>query len=461
MIWAKGKLVPEAVSNSREGVFSTPLQPTVFELNREHIRDIDGQIEKLNTEIDDVKRDLEEVRYRLLESSDQYEPERLQENKEKRASRYTERTRLIAERLRLRELRASYLDGAPLSQPIPDSGRPQTALSAITLSPRQPLPPFTFLLVAAHMEQRTVIGSEIPEWRDGGLIASASAINFITLKSEWLNGSGIGKFIADEGQNQRVVDTLLYIRQVCLDQMKFMTDLVLKKCAIGLINGQPGTGKSITAYLKALMFAVHCNIVILWVHIAKTSHGVTSFQCVLMRGNTVSSFPVMCKESVSTLILSNWTVVDDKAQRILFLDGFVSSETQQPSSPISRVADAAKAWYEHNRELHGLFVLSSMDSVSFLKKEARMYTRERRFTQWSWTKPEYNAAMNNEEFRRSVATQLVPPGQQGDPVIVKTLTSVWDRSEQEIPFSASVNAFTSVCCIKAVSSSLITSSVVK
>ncbi len=84
----------------------------------------------------------------------------------------------------------------------------------------------------------------LPEFREDRLKISGNVVDVITLKADWLMGSGIGKVISDESSNPRVVDTMLYIRKLCLDQISFMANLVCNKYGIGLIHGQPGTGKS-------------------------------------------------------------------------------------------------------------------------------------------------------------------------------------------------------------------------
>ena len=247
----------------------------------------------------------------------------------------------------------------------------------------------------------------LPNWRGDRLEISGSVVNFVTLKAEWLTGSGIGKVIPDENQNPKVVDTMLYMRKLCLEQIEFMAHLVEKKDGIGLINGQPGTGKSTTAYLKALMMAVYDEKIILWIHIGKSLHEETSFYCVVMRGTSLHSYPVMYRESVEELIMSNWGEQDEKSERLLFYDGFVLN-SGGAGGDITKVADTVKAWYESNYQLHVVFVLSSMGKATFLTKEARMYIRQKQFTQWSWNKADYKLALSNAEFRNSVADQLKP-----------------------------------------------------
>jgi hypothetical protein len=246
----------------------------------------------------------------------------------------------------------------------------------------------------------------LPNLREDGLEISGSVVNFVTLNAEWLMGSGIGKVIPDENENPKVVDTMLYMRKLCLEQIEFMAHLVQTKDGIGLINGQPGTGKSTTAYLTALMLAVYDEKIILWIHIGKSLHEETSFHCVVMRGTSLYSFPVMNRESVEDLIMSNWGEQDENLERVLFYDGFVRNSVT--GGDITKVADTVKAWYESNFQRHVVFVLSPMGMATFLTKEARMYIREKRFTQWSWKKSDYRLALGNAEFRKSVADQLVP-----------------------------------------------------
>lgn len=70
-----------------------------------------------------------------------------------------------------------------------------------------------------------------------------------------------------------------------MDQLKFMDERIAKHDALGLINGPTGTGKSTSAFLKALMLATVDQKIVLWVHVDTYVTSQLSLQVVRLYGS--------------------------------------------------------------------------------------------------------------------------------------------------------------------------------
>ena len=220
----------------------------------------------------------------------------------------------------------------------------------------------------------------------------AETTRFASLGREYLEGAGIGK---SGGM-------VLYIRDRCRQQIRFIKDMIDEQEGnIGLVLGQPGTGKSVTAYLTALALTRTPGHCVLWIHISRTVKSRFEFQVVVMH-NGRRRYAVTDSIQVLNDFISEGEWEGSEPKRVIFLDGFVDGPELQ------LVLDEAIMWMIHDRELNRLIVSSSMGSSIVLSNETRLTIRQVVFSQYSWSFAEYEAAMQDDAFRRDVLPVLAP-----------------------------------------------------
>ena len=261
--------------------------------------------------------------------------------------------------------------------------------------------------------------ANVPPWLPASSIAgldiptrellSTRSLRFVDMGVDWFTGSGIGRYIEqDSGFCDVLANTILYIRPSCLDQIEFIHERAMKRRGIGVIAGPPGTGKSITAFLSALMLAAHQNMLVLWIHMVKGANEGMFYNAVLLDGPT--RFTSCCKSlpGILKLIKSDWGILEPEKEalreRFLFIDGYVKADAR---NPMDFVTGAAIEWYEESPR-HHICVLSSMTSACILSSSHPYACTVRYFNQYSWKFEDYETALSNSEFKRSVATQLFP-----------------------------------------------------
>jgi len=134
----------------------------------------------------------------------------------------------------------------------------------------KPLDPTEFLGARGSKEDMLVVVVDVttgpfPEFTFGRypknlptfdrLIALVDPEKFVTLEKEAFEGSGIGRIVQVIDSVYETTDMVMYLRDRCREQVRFIKQHIEIGGGVGLIIGQPGTGKSVTAYMTALVLA--------------------------------------------------------------------------------------------------------------------------------------------------------------------------------------------------------------
>jgi hypothetical protein len=238
---------------------------------------------------------------------------------------------------------------------------------------------------------------------DQNLIIADRSLRFFTLKREWLYGSGIGQRITTR-DGKMLTDTRLYLRPRCISLIKFTIESLKNRDTVDLIVGQPGTGKSLLAFLAGQILSVHHDADVLWVHIHKRKDDSFTFSCIVMHANSRSTVLFDSVEPLLTFIVGDWGIDSPHDRlRVMFIDGYVDEP------PLGTVNAKALGWLESDSRKNRLIFLSSMCSISnLLTKDDELLFDIRIFRQWSWRYIEYEEALENDEFRNSLAQEIDP-----------------------------------------------------
>jgi hypothetical protein len=239
-------------------------------------------------------------------------------------------------------------------------------------------------------------------------IGNLATGQFVVLESRWLDGSGIER-IAKVANDSASTDIVFYIRQRSLDQIEFIRNSLEKHCDVGVIVGEPGTGKSTTAYLMAGILAFHMNKVVIWIHVGMERKSRFTYKCVVMSKGGCSKFELSSPRQFQAMCMRDWDIHDDHAMRLLFVDGYTDEYTET-----EEINDFAIDWADVNPTQRHVIFLSSMGSPNVLTKAARLRRGIGRFHQSPWAYDEYLCTLSNPDFRRSVASQLAPIGAEVD-----------------------------------------------
>ena len=410
------ELIPVAHFNSRAGVTglsnsddSTQVQHTVIEVDRVAIREIDWQLEKLVTEIEGIDRELNEVRLRLLQTSRQYEPERVQENNEELTARIIERKQLIEDRARLRELRTSVRKGALLSQPMPPVT--PSIRESLSFTPTDPISStLPSLSTLSHPSCETFADDK------SQLFAYEDAPNISWNRTSGKSGRAKSKqrsarievvlphrFLEDAGiaDPRNKSDVVLFVRDRCFWQIKFIKHDVIKEGVAGYIQGHPGTGKSTTALTAAAALCRDEGWDVLWIHVISQQEGrVLEVICLRMRpDNTVQKLrttPAMCTRLIESLETQN--------KCLLVLDG-----VNRDISHWDMLTRPGLVWFKTDQANRRFLCLSSQGFDPDIKDQDANYIPTRIFRQWSWTLSEYREALTSKRLYDTVKRALDAP----------------------------------------------------
>ncbi len=258
--------------------------------------------------------------------------------------------------------------------------------------------------------------NEIPVFsvvdEDPQLIISDRSLTLFTLKRGWLEGSGIGQRITTR-DGMFLTDTSLYLRSRCISQIKFILERSKNRETVDLIVGQPGTGKSLLAFLAGQILSVHHDVDVLWVHIHKRTERNHSFFCIVMHANSRSTVLFDSVDPLLKFMVGDWGIESPRERsRVMFIDGYVDEP------PLGTINATALGWLESNSRIRRLIFLSSIRSTNLLTKDDELLFDVRTFHQWSWRYTEYEKALESEDFRNRVANQLCPSPTANDELIV-------------------------------------------
>jgi len=230
------------------------------------------------------------------------------------------------------------------------------------------------------------------------LTAQINPVRFVFIEKDAFEGSGIGGTIG-----VKTTDIVVYLRDRYRDQVRFIRDRIERCGGMSVIHGPPGTGKSITAYMSALVLAaIPQGPIVLWVHIDKSMPITIIYECVLIHNGSRRFAEFSSEDELNQFLSGDWGIVDSVSKRALFIDGFVKS------SGFENLEGKSFMWMKNNQTKNHLIFLMSMGSSHILSDEGYIKINYKRFKQFSWTLEEYEAALTIDEFRRNVSPQLAP-----------------------------------------------------
>ena len=225
-------------------------------------------------------------------------------------------------------------------------------------------------------------------FRDGEPEWDRITSQFVTLPIELVRNGGIAGLKSN--------DFILFIRERCYQELKFLCDFVIGEGRIGRIHGHPGTGKSITALYFAAHMAANRGWSVLWVHI---KHG--AFMCLHMKPDRSIYREIYTdRVDLSNLVRNFHELVDTPvAGQFILIDGLRDQDAQ--------LEDLVEGWCHLDRQNRRLVWLSS-DGVDNDENDCDASDADRAtFHQWSWKLEEYRAAMENPEFRSNVSDVVI------------------------------------------------------
>jgi hypothetical protein len=186
------------------------------------------------------------------------------------------------------------------------------------------------------------------------------------------------------------VDRKLFVRKSCIDQFKFLFNMVIDQQLTGFIHGQPGTGKSITTLVAACCLLTDYDWHVLWIHV--NEHQI---RCCISRLIVADdSWPCfdygpVCADDVAELLER---FGNRHGKLLLVVDGISAT------LPLYGVGID---WANRDRTNRRLIRVSSMGSSQADPKQCSQ-SGILSFFQSSWTFEEYMAAVENESFAASV-----------------------------------------------------------
>jgi hypothetical protein len=191
------------------------------------------------------------------------------------------------------------------------------------------------------------------------------------------------------------------MRHGCELQLQFMQKDFAKENPPRVIYGQPGSGKSTTAFIYCLSESVHRQKIVLWVHLNMSNPQDLSF--VVMGSSELRGGKFGDLESLIRFIDSPWGFEDTSSPRILVIDGYISSEI------LIKLRYKVGAWRMRNINLGTVFYVSPLTKApEIVQKEHKGIIVPEKFLQLSWSLDEYLSALEDIRFRQDVADVLKP-----------------------------------------------------
>ena len=222
----------------------------------------------------------------------------------------------------------------------------------------------------------------------------------IFLDREFIANSGLSSF---DGSAPAMV---LFLRNSCHDQMRFIKREVLENRNIGFISGSPGTGKSVITYFYSALISQDSNYTIVWICLSNSdSQSGYSLLWVVLKGGikyTMTSGDYAFKSLL-------WNVLSNlKGMVLIIIDGYRFD---------------AGAIYNHlfllsrddSLNLRFLFV-SSMGPIIRSKFHVDSVHRLKRFKQPSWKLEEYIEALDTPGFFEHVQHMFDASSEADDPL---------------------------------------------
>jgi hypothetical protein len=202
---------------------------------------------------------------------------------------------------------------------------------------------------------------------------------YFSLPHNIIEGSGLAKKGA-------VRNKLLYKRGECEKEVQFILDEVIKRGYFGFIQGQPGTGKSTTAFYVACYLRKQMDII--WVHCAEDLCVVT------IRGDELRQSSVRYED------FDVETMSENLGPKIfLIIDGLCANNKTS-----RKFLGHAAVWNKRDQANRRSLRISSNGSMDRFKDHAKEY---KFMGVGSWSLDEYNKAVENDAFW-SVAEYAFP-----------------------------------------------------
>ena len=177
-------------------------------------------------------------------------------------------------------------------------------------------------------------------------------------------------------------------------QVNFIRDFVVRSMKIGLIYGQPGTGKSSATLYTAVQMVREQGWTVLWAHVSSGS-----LHCLHLKSDGYMEKACISVSKFEDLLNG---FARDSTHSMTIVDGLTKDDEY-------RLASTAMHWVKGDRETRRLIIVSSQGKYRRLNGQRRSENLERIFIQWSWTEEEYEAAMRDADFAESVKDFMDAP----------------------------------------------------
>ena len=178
------------------------------------------------------------------------------------------------------------------------------------------------------------------------------------------------RFVDDAGisSSSGARDVVLFVRDRCFWQMKFITYDVIGKGKIGFIQGHPGTGKSITMLTTAAALCRDEKWNILWIHVTELEE----LYCLRLKSDGTVDKLKTSTDHCGDLI--NSFVCDGK--KLLIIDG-----VDQDSGHWETLIKPGRKWFRADEKNRRVIFLSSQEFHIDIKDQDRNRTLNRIFKQ--------------------------------------------------------------------------------
>ena len=220
------------------------------------------------------------------------------------------------------------------------------------------------------------------------VLCKRNSLRFVILPKELVAASGTGR--TDDHE------TVVFIRESSRHQIAFILQKVLGERKVGMIYGQPGTGKSLITFYVGSCISSHWTVT--WIHLL---HGTDCFptKCLCVRLNNGTKFTL--KLNLTRLVEHFESIVDCHRERqLLVIDGFIERARSPDLIP------KCEEWLNANVQNRRLLFVASMASGESGQQRYDLMEGIEVHRQLSWKYEEYKSALSNVSLYESVQDSL-------------------------------------------------------